>query len=177
MFGAPSRGTSLDACVFPVLYLEWLAAVVENRPLGSVMALNLRNGDLQFAIQVGLIAWITLLAWLLTEAYFFGAQAIPAELRSFGDRFVQAFGRSLMQQRSDAPPIMARLRFVRRSQVLEILIAPNQGRSYPNLTDHRSNLEYDVDRVLALMGRQHRVTGRLYAEGKWVVIPIGRTGS
>jgi hypothetical protein len=160
-----------------VLHLEWLTAVVENRPLGTVVAMNLRDGDLQFAIQVGLIAWITLLAWLLTEAYFFGAQAIPAELRSYGDRFVQAFGRSLIHQRSDAPPIKARLRFVPRSQVLEILIAPNEGRSYPNLTDHRSNLEYDIDRVLALMGRQHRVAGRLYAEGKWIVIPIGRTVS
>ena len=162
-----------------MLQLESLAAAVENRPAGcthaaSVLALNLRDGDYQFAIQVGLIAWITLLAWLLTETYFLGSHAIPPELRSYGDRFVQAFSRPLIHQRFDAPPIRARLRFVPRAQVLEILIAPNEGRSYPNLTDHRSNLEYDVDRVLALLGGQHRVSGRLYAEGQWVVIPIGR---
>lgn len=163
-----------------MLHLEWLAAAVEIRPsawapVNCVLTLNLRDGDLQFAVQVGLIAWITLLAWLLTETYFLGSQKIPSDLKNFGDRFVQAFGRPLVHDRADAPPISARLRFQRRLQVLEILIAPNAGRSYPNLTDHRSNLEYDVDRVLTLLGRNHHVRGRLYAEGKWVVIPIGRT--
>ena len=168
------------ASVVSVLDFALLVVVVENRPAAAtraaVLALNLGDGDLQFAARVGLIAWITLLAWLLTETYFFGAQAIPPELRRFGDRFVQAFGGPLVHQRSDAPPIKARLRFVPRRQVLEILIAPNDGRSYPNLNDHRGNLEYDVERVLSLLGG-HCMSGKLYAEGKWVVIPVRRAAA
>lgn len=131
----------------------------------------LQSADVRFASTVGLVVWITLLAWLLTESYVAAHQAVPADLRRFGDRFVQAFSRPLMHGRTDEPPIRARLRC---ADGLEILIAPNRGRTYPNLADHKRNTEYDVDRVLRLLADQRFVSGRLRAEGPWVVIPIRR---
>jgi hypothetical protein len=55
---------------------------------------------------------------------------------------------------------------------LDILVAPSTGRSYPNLADHRNNVEYDVERILAQLGDGQFVNGPLYAEGEWVVIPF-----
>ena len=54
---------------------------------------------------------------------------------------------------------------------LDILLAPNGARSYPNLTDHRGNVRYDVMRVVRLMADTRFTTGDLYARGRWVVVP------
>ena len=43
---------------------------------------------------------------------------------------------------------------------LDILLAPGAGRRYPNLSDHRSNVEYDVQRVLTLLKDEPFVAGR-----------------
>jgi hypothetical protein len=133
---------------------------------------SLQHADFRFAWTVGLVVWMTLLAWLMTEHYFALVQPLPPDLRRFGHEFVQAFGRPLIQDRSQGPPITARLRFVSRAKGLEILIAPTDGRTYPNLSDHKHNVAYDVDRVLRLLGNQHVVNGALQTEGKWIVIPI-----
>lgn len=135
----------------------------------------LRTSDIRFASTVALVVWVVFLAWLLTESYLAAPRPVPADLKTFGDTFVQAFGGPLIQHRTDAPPIRARLRFVPAGNALEILIAPNDGRTYPNLSDHKNNLEYDVDRVLHAVGRQQFVSGQLRSEGPWVVIPIRRT--
>jgi hypothetical protein len=91
-----------------------------------------------------------------------------AVLRGFGERFVHEFARPLCRN-ATRPPIRSRLRLTRRS--VEILIAPASGRTYPNLADHVKNVEYDVDRVLRLLGEDAAIAGPLYAEGPWVVIP------
>jgi hypothetical protein len=64
------------------------------------------------------------------------------------------------------------MRFVRRRQQLEIAIAPGPGRRYPNLADHKRNVEYDVTRVMRLLGTRFVVGDRLRTAGKWVVVPI-----
>jgi hypothetical protein len=133
-----------------------------------------QTGDLRFAAIVALVVWILFLAWFLTESYLAAHHPIPADLRRLGDQFIQAFGVPLIQRRLDEPPIRARLRFVPERHELEILIAPNGVRTYPNLSDHKSNVEYDVHRVLRAVGALQFVSGQLHAEGKWVVIPIRR---
>jgi hypothetical protein len=40
------------------------------------------------------------------------------------------------------------------------------------LSDHRKNLEYDVDRVMTLLADRRFVLGDLAAQGSWVVIPF-----
>jgi hypothetical protein len=98
--------------------------------------------------------------------------AAPQDLQRAGEAFVAAFVRPLIDPGVAVPPIAARFRFVRRSQHLEIHLAPNGGRRYPNLRDHKKNVEYDVQRVLSLLGPRVVVGSRVRAQGKWVIVPI-----
>jgi hypothetical protein len=97
---------------------------------------------------------------------------IPPLLQRAGEEFVVAFARPLIDSSSDVPPIQARMRFIRHAQRLEISIAPGAGRRYPNLVDHKRNVEYDVTRVMRGLGTHVVVSDRLRAAGKWVVVPI-----
>ena len=114
-------------------------------------------------------------AMLLIGAAFgdaFTARPIPAGLQRAGEEFVVAFARPLIDSSSSDPPIQARLRFNPRAQQLEISIAPGDGRKYPNLGDHKRNVEYDVKRVMRIVGTHVVMSGRLRAKGRWVVVPI-----
>ena len=64
-----------------------------------------------------------------------------------------------------------RLRFVRRTQELEIFMAPGAGHRYPNLTDHKKNVEYDIARVMGVLGN-YALSKPPRAQGKWVVVTI-----
>jgi hypothetical protein len=97
---------------------------------------------------------------------------VPPIMQRAGEQFVTAFTRPLIDPSSSTPPIQTRLRFIRRTRQLEISIAPGPGRRYPNLIDHKRNVEYDVDRVMGVLGKHFFVSGRLRASGKWVVVPI-----
>ena len=126
---------------------------------------------------VVLIATIgsVVVAMLLIGAAFGGSLTpcpIPAELQRAGEEFVVAFARPLIDSSSSDPPIQARLRFSQHAQELEISIAPGAGRKYPNLVDHKRNVEYDVERVMRVVGTHVVVSGRLRAAGRWVVVPI-----
>jgi hypothetical protein len=103
-------------------------------------------------------------------------RSIPPVMRRAGEEFVCAFAEPLIDSSSSSPPIHARLRFVRRKAQLEISIAPGAGRRYPNLVDHKRNVEYDVQRVMRLLGTHVVVSDRLRAAGKWVVVPIRLAG-
>jgi hypothetical protein len=93
-------------------------------------------------------------------------------MKVFGDRFISEFERPLFRRCADEPSLRSRLRFAPRRQTVEVLLAPADGRTYPNLSDHRKNVEYDVERVLRLLRNATFKTGPLYAEGPWVVIPF-----
>ena len=96
---------------------------------------------------------------------------IPPSVRRAGTRFVTVFARPLIDASSGVPPIRTRLRFLRRKQQLEIFIAPGPGRRYPNLADHKKNVDYDVDRVMRVLGN-HVLSRPPRAAGKWVVVTI-----
>jgi len=117
----------------------------------------------------------TVLLMLMMSAGVAGvlaARPIPQPMRRAGEAFVTVFARPLVDSSSEAPPIRTRFRFVRRKQQLEISIAPGPGRRYPNLADHRTNVEYDVNRVMHVLGKQFVLSDHLRAAGKWVVVPI-----
>jgi hypothetical protein len=99
-------------------------------------------------------------------------RATAVVMRGFGKRFVNEFERPLFRRHTRDPVIHSRLRVAARRCRLDILVAPSAGRSYPNLADHRNNVEYDVERILAQLGDRQFVHGPLYAEGDWVVIPF-----
>jgi hypothetical protein len=127
--------------------------------------------DLVFIAKIG---WAVLVMLLICAAVgnSLARRPIPPVMHRAGEAFVIAFARPLIDSSSSGPPIQARLRFVRRAQQLEIAIAPGAGRRYPNLVDHKRNVEYDVNRVMRGLGTHFVVSDRLRAEGKWVVVPI-----
>lgn len=96
---------------------------------------------------------------------------IPPPVRRAGERFIAAFAQPLIDESSDVPAIQTRLRFIRRTQQLQIHISPGPGRRYPNLADHQKNVEYDVDRVLQTLG-QYALCSPPRVAGRWVVVAI-----
>jgi hypothetical protein len=127
--------------------------------------------DLLFIAKIGsAVSLIVLLCAIVADSL--ARRPLPPVMQRAGEAFVVAFAGPLIDLSSGGPPIQARLRFVRRAQQLEISIAPRAGRRYPNLVDHKRNVEYDVQRVMRVLGPHFVVSDRLRAEGKWVVVPI-----
>ena len=114
---------------------------------------------------------LVLIAWRATYAHLKRKRATTRVMQSFAERFISEFERPLRQPGSAERPLQARMRFVQRRRRVDILLAPNGGRSYPNLTDHRRNVTYDVGRVVRLIADTRFTTGDVYARGRWVVVP------
>ena len=142
-----------------------------NSPAPLAMASTGAPSHLVFAMTIGAII---LLVLSLGVAVVSSAPAhpIPPIMQNAGEAFVNAFARPLVDLSSNTPAIRSRLRFEPRTQQLEISLAPGPGRRYPNLVDHKSNVEYDVTRVMRILGTRFVVSDRLRRAGKWVVVPI-----
>jgi hypothetical protein len=103
--------------------------------------------------------------------YLAERQRIVAAMKGFGESFVREFERPLLQ-----PPVGSPL----RSQLvvspdrrqLSILLAPAAGHRYPNLSDHRDNVAYDVGRVVQQLRDHSFVCAAPYTKGGWVVVPF-----
>jgi hypothetical protein len=126
----------------------------------------------------GLVLAAALLAFAAALQILGERQMILDRMKAFGERFVSEFETPLFRypvgrrDARDGHPVRSRLRFSPHRRWMEILLAPLDGRTYPNLSDHRKNVEYDIERVLTVIGDQSFKTGRLYNEGRWVVIPF-----
>lgn len=127
--------------------------------------------DVGFAVRFGAGVSLMLLMISMVSSYAAG-RPMPPALRRAGEDFVTAFATPLVDPTSAVPPVAARLRFVPRAQRLEIGIAPQGGRRYPNLADHKKNVEYDVHRVISILGAHRIVCDRLHADGRWVIVSI-----
>jgi hypothetical protein len=124
--------------------------------------------------MTGVVLWIALMVAiaLIGSGLHDLLRDRSAMLTRFGERFVREFDRPLVRVRPLEPVVEARLRVRPHRAQIEVLLAPRGGRPYPNLVDHKQNVEYDVDRVLRVLGDQRFVHGRLYAQGRWVVVPL-----
>jgi len=98
-------------------------------------------------IDLARVAWwaalgllIGLLGWPLVERGSPKTQATIAQMKHFGDMFIREFERPLVEDGRSERPIKFRLRCMPHRERLDILIAPNGGRRYPNLSDHRRNV-------------------------------------
>jgi hypothetical protein len=114
---------------------------------------------------------VLLIAWHASYAHVKRKRATAPLMQSFAERFISEFERPLWQPGSAERPLHARMRLVLRQRRVDILLAPTGGRSYPNLTDHRRNLMYDVGRVMRLLADSRFTAGEVYASGRWVVVP------
>jgi len=113
------------------------------------------------------------LAWLATF-HLEQRQAASRALERFGTSFIREFERPLLQRADVKSPLRWSMKLRPGSERGEILLAPNDGWHYPNLTDHRKNVEYDVERIVTLLGERQFACGRLATRGPWVVIQFRR---
>lgn len=128
------------------------------------------HADIAYIATMASAALLMLLIYAAVDSRM--PRPIPPVMQRAGEQFVTAFAQPLIDPSSSVPPIQVQLRFVRRANQLEICIAPGAGRRYPNLVDHKGNVEYDVDRVMRLLGNHFVISDRLRASGRWVVVPI-----
>jgi hypothetical protein len=127
---------------------------------------------LWWAVPLLIVVSGLVVTWVVAGKYIDERQASLDTMRAFGDKFISEFERPLFRRCASEPSVKSRLRFAPRRQRLEVLLAPAEGRTYPNLFDHRRNVEYDVERVLRLLRDASFTNGPLYADGPWVVIPF-----
>jgi len=147
--GAGDRSQPVDSNVFPRLggvdhTLLWLCAAV-------------------------VVLW---LGWLIVDRYLARRKMASIVVRCFADRFVDEFERPLVRYDVEEPPVRSRLRCGARLRRFDILLAPGEGRLYPNLSDHKKNVEYDVARVMRVLGDDSFVSGALYTQAGWIVVPF-----
>ena len=93
-------------------------------------------------------------------------------MQHFADRFIHEFERPLVRYHEAERPVRSHVRWGRRHGRFDILLAPQKGRRYPNLSDHKKNVEYDVARVREALGDTSFVCGPLYIQAGWVVVPF-----
>ena len=122
-------------------------------------------------VWLGAAMVVPWMGWRILDDRLARKRTATIVMRQFATRFVQDFERPLRWSDSDRP-IRARVRYSAWRGRLDILITPGHGRRYPNLADHRKNVEYDVARVMRAMGDPAFVHGRPYAQDVWVVVPL-----
>ena len=152
----------------------WLACVAVPPSEGQFT-----KADSEPAIDFVFVFWwagfclfITLIAWLAIERHIQKTQTMRDRMRLFGEMFIREFEQPLVSYGSSERPIRSRVRCMPHRRRLDILIAPDWGHHYPNLSDHKKNVEYDVDRIVQRLCQEPFVTGRLHTQGPWVVIPF-----
>ena len=188
------RWRSIPKHAYHVVLPGWLACVPQVRPIlaGSVRSPQrpqLREAstteplllavapfaDPGFLVLAGILVLGLTLSRLVIRSRR-RRRIVAAGLRRFGEAFVREFARPLVGFRGANVPPRARLRIRPRRARVEVLLAPPAGGTYPNLADHRRNVEYDVARVVSVLAQQAFVGRRPYSEGGWVVLPFDYTG-
>jgi len=173
----PAAATFIPKSDYGVIQPGWHVCVATNPP--ALLQTSLPRGRtsvgssvLWWGVPLFPIAWCVALTWFIAVRNLGDRRARRDILRAFGDRFICEFERPLFRRCADDSPLKSRLRIAPARQRVEILVAPAGGRTYPNLLDHKRNVEYDVERVLRLLNDRPLMSGPLHAEGPWVVIPF-----
>ena len=110
--------------------------------------------------------------WYIADRRWKERRTAIDDMTRFAESFIREFARPLAQPHIASPPVRFRLRFKPRQGRLEVLLAPGAGRSYPNLSDHRKNVEYDRERVLYELHDRLFVSDPLRQQGQWVIVPF-----
>lgn len=138
-----------------------------------LVGVELIGAQLLFAIMaLGLFGAAMSVGWESAHRSYRARASLKREAHFFGRLFVSDFARPLIVDDVPATPIHAQLRWVANRRRLDIRLAPSAGRRYPNLEDHRRNVEYDVERIARRLRHHPFVQRPLRAEGQWVVVPF-----
>jgi hypothetical protein len=149
----------------PVAHFRVSAQPAASVAPGPIARVNLGAVWLGAAIVV---PWV---AFRIVSGHAVRRKAASVRRQQFADRFIAEFERPLVLHDGTGPPVQTRVRRARRGR-FDVLLAPGQGRRYPNLTDHKRNVEYDVDRVVSALADPAFAHGPLHAEAEWVVVPF-----
>jgi hypothetical protein len=123
------------------------------------------------AIWSTVVLFLALTCWLADD-YLTGRQETLRAMKVYADRFVEEFERPLIQPHLPRRPIQSRVRFKPGRARFDVLLAPDAGLRYPNLTDHKANVIYDVVRIQRALSEHAFVSSRPYTRGRWVVVPF-----
>jgi hypothetical protein len=110
--------------------------------------------------------------WQIVDEYLARRETASIAVQCFVQQFVDEFERPLVRHDVSERPVRSRLRFGIRRGRFSILLAPGEGRAYPNLSDHKKNVEYDVDRVMRVIADHSFVSGTPYTKADWIVVPF-----
>jgi hypothetical protein len=153
---------------------EEVTAPVEaaaNAPPAAIAPRAIRDVDLSM-VWLGAAVVVPLVGWRIVDGYYSRRKATLIVMRHFAHRFLREFERPLVQPHAAEHAVQSRLRLSLHRARFDILLAPAPGRRYPNLSDHRKNVEYDVARVLQVLGDESFACGPLSAQAEWVVVPF-----
>ena len=123
------------------------------------------------AIWSTVVLTLALTCWLVDD-YLAGRRDTLRAMTVYAERFVEEFERPLIQPHLSRRPIQSRVRFKPGRARFDVLLAPDAGLRYPNLTDHKANVMYDVMRIQRALTEHAFVSSRPYARGRWVVVPF-----
>ena len=174
----PSSRQVMAKSQYGLVRAGWAACIVDVRPrpasFAGTMAAAASTLD---AIDSTYLSWVLLVLLIAVaihgaDDYVTERRAVARLLTNFGETFVREFERPLVRSQPSGRVIDARLRLNPHRSRVDVLLAPRDGRPYPNLADHRKNVEYDVGRVLQLMKDPPFVQQPMHAEGRWVVVPF-----
>jgi hypothetical protein len=110
--------------------------------------------------------------WRIVDDYLARRRSASFVMHYFVRRFVDEFERPLVRYDIGERPVRWRVRFGVRRGRFKILLAPGEGRRYPNLFDHKKNVEYDVARVMGVLADASFVSGAPYTKAGWIVVPF-----
>jgi hypothetical protein len=123
-------------------------------------------------VWLGVAMVVPWFGWRILDDYLARRKTTSIVIRHFAHRFVDEFERPLVRFNGAERPLRSRLRRSARRGRFEILLAPGKGRRYPNLSDHKKNVEYDLARVMRMLADDAFVCGRAYTQAGWVVLPF-----
>lgn len=141
------------------------------QPSAAIAFRSLGDVDLTM-LWLGAAMVVLWLGWWVVDDYLARRKTAAIVVRYFAHRFVDEFERPLVRYDVETRPVRSRLRCGARPRRFDILLAPGEGRRYPNLSDHKKNVEYDVARVIHVLGDDSFVSGALYTQAGWIVVPF-----
>jgi hypothetical protein len=147
------------------------AAVVEPAVLVTREADAESHGFDFTMVWLGAAMVVPWVGWRILDDHLVRKKTRTIVMQHFATRFVQEFERPLVWPDAERP-LRSRVRYSARRGRLDILLAPGKGRRYPNLSDHKKNMEYDVARVVQALADQSFVNGTPYSQAGWVVVPF-----
>jgi hypothetical protein len=185
----PARSRFVSKAAYDTILPGWRACLATDRVVGqrnaTVLGTAHRSSPAattftdRFADADLTGSWILVLALLtpllatpIAKTYLDKRRRMLDGMSEFAVAFVREFARPLPRRHPADRPIAVTLRCAPYRGRLEIRVAPSPGHSYPNLSDHRKNLSYDVERVLRLVPARSFVCREPYQQGSWVVIPF-----